>query len=79
MFLKQKAPSTLLKVYFCLVMGLACVSEYEMYTGGSPAGGRATRAGQISSELPERELLWSSMLGIGADNPMPVKGSHGEY
>jgi hypothetical protein len=42
------------------------------------AGSNLAVGGAVSRELPEREVVWSSMLGIRADDPNPVKRAYGE-
>jgi len=61
---------------FCRVRRLACYNDPERYVGGSVATGRATLAGQVKGENPDKERDtgppgWE--LGRWASTPSPEK------
>jgi hypothetical protein len=65
-----------LKGNFCSVRWLACICELKSYADGSLVVDRGIKAGQILSDLSDKEgypILphW----GVGADDPIPQKHS----
>ena len=64
---------------FCRVRRLAWCNDPESYAGGSVATGRATLAGQVKGEHPDKERYagppgWG--LGRWASTPSPGKKTH---
>jgi len=64
---------------FCRVRRLAWCNDPERYAGGSVATGRATPAGQVKGEHPDKERYtgppgWG--LGRWASTPSPWKKTH---
>ena len=47
--------SPTLRRHYCRVKRLACCNDPESYAGGSIATGRATLAGQVKGEHPDKE------------------------
>jgi len=64
---------------FCRVRRLACCNDPESYAGGSVATGRATLAGQVKGEHPDKER-YTGPPGWGLDRwastPSPGKKTH---
>jgi hypothetical protein len=59
-----------------VVVGLAKSNDPESYAGGSVATGRASHAGQVTADDPDKKGCpgppgWG--LWHGADNPIPIK------
>jgi hypothetical protein len=71
--------STLTKASFPSLRRLARCNDPESYAGGSVATGRATLAGQVKGEHPDKERYtglpgWG--LGRWASTPSPGKKTH---
>jgi hypothetical protein len=63
-------------LYFDVVVGLAFSNDPESYAGGSVATGRASHAGQVKGDDPDKKGYPGypgGGLGHGADNPIPIK------
>jgi hypothetical protein len=61
-------------LYFDVVVGLVWSNDPESYTGGSIATGRASHAGQVKGDDPDKKgIPWPSRLGVGrgADDSTP--------
>ena len=63
---------------FCRVRRLAWCNDPESYAGGSVATGRATLAGQVKGQHPDKERYTSPSgwgLGRWASTPLPGKNT----
>jgi hypothetical protein len=47
--------------------GLACPGNPESYAGGSLATGRVSQAREVNMGSDQREIPWSSRLGVGRE------------
>jgi hypothetical protein len=50
---------------FSRVTDVVCIGEFTSCAGSNVAAVRATRAGTVLSDMPDRHMPWPTKLGVG--------------